>query len=436
MAQELISKKTRNALREVLVGWVLREIEMAFEEAGIRCDRSFNPPVDGARRSFVEQHYQTMDFANADDAKRLLVVLEGVLHKASRNLCDRPDQFAQRKLDDLIQAVKGDGFVYSDGQVSPATPATHKAFSQAPGRSISEVTRRNIADTLEMNRLHWSGRLEEDTFLGRLYDLKSLPSYDQRCKTAGEDIHRHTVMNNDWDSGWVFSDARFGLMNCDDEAFLRFLCEMVHPVVRPDVDETRKLVGLFNDHLARDGWDIHESDSISGRPVFQARRKSSGFSVAKQVKVLAKKVDSDYIARQTTRMTEAVEDDPELAIGTAKELVETVCKTILHERGVEVAKNADLPELNKALFKALRLVPEDIPDHAKGSATIRKILQNLATVTQGLAELRNLYGTGHGKHGGTKSINPRHARLAVGASSTLAAFLYETHLHNRGAEPK
>jgi hypothetical protein len=57
------------------------------------------------------------------------------------------------------------------------------------------------------------------------------------------------------------------------------------------------------------------------------------------------------------------------------------------------------------------------------------MLMNLATLVQGSAELRNAYGTGHGKsktqarHG----LTSRHARLAVGASATLAVFLYETH---------
>ncbi len=219
-------------------------------------------------------------------------------------------------------------------------------------------------------------------------------------------------------------------MNSDD-AFLRFLCEMIHPVVRPDQGEVRELVTLFNDNLAKDGWEVYEAEWISGRPVFQARRKSTGFAITRQIKVLAEKVDSAYISRQITRMTESVEDDPELAIGTAKELVETVCKTILHERDIAFSKSADLPELSKATFTDLRLVPEDIPEHARGAETIKRMLKNLANVTQGLAEIRGLYGTGHGKHGKTNTISPRHARLAVGASSTLATFLYETHLHNQ-----
>jgi hypothetical protein len=51
----------------------------------------------------------------------------------------------------------------------------------------------------------------------------------------------------------------------------------------------------------------------------------------------------------------------------------------------------------------------------------------LATITQGIAELRNQYGTGHGKAAGAKGLGPRHAKLAVGAASTLAVFLAETH---------
>jgi len=191
-------------------------------------------------------------------------------------------------------------------------------------------------------------------------------------------------------------------------------------------------VKMFNQYLRKDGWELYEADFISGKPIFMARHVSlAGAAIDTHIKVLSSKVDSAYIANQTTRMMDSIEDDPELAIGTAKELAETVCKTILNDRGITFSKNADLPELNKATFKALCLMPDDIPEHAKGAETIRRMLSNLATVTQGLAELRGLYGTGHGKHGRTKSVLPRHARLAVGAASTLVTFLYETHLHKK-----
>jgi hypothetical protein len=49
-------------------------------------------------------------------------------------------------------------------------------------------------------------------------------------------------------------------------------------------------------------------------------------------------------------------------------------------------------------------------------------LSNLATITQGIAELRNQYGTVHGKSSKAKGLTSRHAKLAVGSASTLAVF--------------
>lgn len=137
--------------------------------------------------------------------------------------------------------------------------------------------------------------------------------------------------------------------------------------------------------------------------------------------------DLGYVSQQITRMEAAVANDPGLAIGTAKELVETCCKTILVERGVPIPKNDDLPQLVKRTVKELRLTPDDIPESAKAAGTIRILLSNLATITNGVAELRNKYGTGHGKEARAKGLGSRHAKLAVGAASTLAVFLAETH---------
>jgi hypothetical protein len=72
-------------------------------------------------------------------------------------------------------------------------------------------------------------------------------------------------------------------------------------------------------------------------------------------------------------------------------------------------------------------MPTDIPDSAKGAEAIRKLLSNLGTIAQGLAELRNLYGTGHGRHGPARGIGARHAQLAAGSACTLITFLVQTH---------
>lgn len=294
---------------------------------------------------------------------------------------------------------------------------------------ITQITRRDIADAITVEQINWAGRLEEQEFLTRLFDLSSLPSFDSRFKDASGDIWQHRINNpTDWDDDWIFSDSRFNLMDCDDEMFLRFLCETIHPVVRPDVVEAEKLCQFYNSYLQHDGYQLVEKTRMSGKPVFTGRDVGVigvlGIAAAKQV---LNGLDTSYIARQITRMESSVVNDPELAIGTAKELVETCCKSILQERNVEVPNKADLPQLAKLTSKELQLTPNDIPDAAKASETIKRLLSNLTTITQGIAELRNQYGTGHGRIGVAGGLTSRHAKLAVGAASTLAVFLMETH---------
>lgn len=135
------------------------------------------------------------------------------------------------------------------------------------------------------------------------------------------------------------------------------------------------------------------------------------------------------LARQIARLRDSVDKDPALAVGTAKEMLETTCKAILEQRDIVIDPSWDVAELLKRTRKVLKLVPDDIPDSAKGSDTIKRLLSNLGQVGIGLAELRNLYGTGHGRTG-SGGLTPRHARLAVGSVVTLVQLLFETHEEN------
>ncbi len=138
-------------------------------------------------------------------------------------------------------------------------------------------------------------------------------------------------------------------------------------------------------------------------------------------------LDSKVLRQQIDRIRTSIDEDPDLAIGTAKELVETTCKTILADYSITADDGWDVTRLVKEARAVLKLVPEDIPDSSKGAEAIKRLLSNLGQVSQGIAELRNLYGTGHGKDGAFRGLSPRHARLAVGAATTLATFLFETH---------
>jgi hypothetical protein len=158
-----------------------------------------------------------------------------------------------------------------------------------------------------------------------------------------------------------------------------------------------------------------------------AHRLMSGAVTLDDLKKTAAAFDARHLAEQIHRIEQSIETDPALAIGTAKELVETACKTILAERGKAVNGTPEMAPLTKQTLKELRLVPEGIPDETRGSDVIRRILQNLGAIGNGLAELRGLYGTGHGKDGKAEGLRARHAKLAVGAASTFVTFLFETH---------
>ena len=296
---------------------------------------------------------------------------------------------------------------------------------------ISQITRRDIIDVISLESVGWSGRLDEIDFLQRIFDLSSLPSTDSRFSDAAGDIFQHRVRNPyDWDDDYVFYDPRFNILSGDDETFLNFLCETVHPVVRPDQNEVERLVEIYNNYLKADGFALIEKARISGRPVFVGRYVGTiGTPGVSSARHAVSGTDWTYVSQQITRMEAAVaNDDPGLAIGTAKELVETCCWTILNERGAKLEiKHPDINQLVKATAKELRLTPADISDAKAAADTIRKLLNNLGTITQGIAELRNKYGTGHGPDARRRGLGQRHAKLAVGAASTLVVFLTETH---------
>jgi len=433
---ELISKKTRNEFREFLTGWTLMEIEMEFDAAIVSCAIQYDPQMSGQRRSLVEQYYHSLDFTDPADVRKLLTAYENILITAARKLPAQHNKaLAECEIGGLVECLKKDGYKYHDGRIAPITPEARKVFDQTPSdRSVSEVTRRNILDALRISNTFWSGSLPETDFLSRLYDLESLPSNDPRFNSAKWDIGQHRVNNpDDWPDDWVFTDSRFDLIHASDEVFLRFLCEMIHPVVRPDSQDVDKMLGIFNQCLAADGWEIVARSRISGKPIFAARRRIVDSSPAMAaVETLVNVLNAEYVTQQITRMEASLESDPELAIGTAKEFVETVCKTILGECGETISSDIKLPQLVKRVREKLDLLPQDIPERAKGVETVRRILSNLGTIAQGLAELRRLYGSGHGKDAKVKGLQARHARLAVGSACTLAVFLFETFQEREG----
>ncbi|MFE7034576.1 protein kinase [Streptomyces sp. NPDC057621] len=160
--------------------------------------------------------------------------------------------------------------------VSPDSIADRFPGSTLPAAApaaVTDVTRRHLFDALHSSGASWSGSLDEVTFLRRLYDLDRLESNDPRLTTAEDDIVQHRYNNpGDWEDDWVFGDERLALADGTDEVLLRFLAEMIHPAVRTDTGEVQRLLTLINNLLAPDGYELTEARTVSGHPVYEARR--------------------------------------------------------------------------------------------------------------------------------------------------------------------
>lgn len=173
--------------------------------------------------------------------------------------------------------------------------------------------------------------------------------------------------------------------------------------------------------LRRDGAPIDEEGNLvlgAAPPVLPIER----FDRLAQPRVLL-----DHLGR----IEAAIDADPAAAIASGKELVESVCKFVLDDYGVSYGKTASLPDLYKAVASELGLSRDAVPDSVKGSAAAQRVLQNLMTAVQGLAELRNELGLGHGRTAPSPAL-ARHARLAANAARTVVEFLLETW-HERKA---
>lgn len=118
--------------------------------------------------------------------------------------------------------------------------------------------------------------------------------------------------------------------------------------------------------------------------------------------------DLASIDERGRRLQLLANDRPADAIGGARELVESVCRTILHLSGEPApGKTADLIDVATSTLKALALLPAG-GDAKKGAVLARSFFDSW------------------------KGLSPRHARLAIGAAVTFAGFIAETYVERAG----
>jgi hypothetical protein len=186
-------------------------------------------------------------------------------------------------------------------------------------------------------------------------------------------------------------------------------------------EKTQAVLDHLNLHLAPDGFEVA---LLGGKAVL--RKRGSGAAVVGAIAEKTATLDFGTVSRDLDRAIQNAEEDPEDAVTAACATLEAVCRSILVELDLDLPAKKDVSALVRAVQEPLGLSPgrQDLPDLV--AADIRKVLSGLTTATEGIGALRTHGGDAHGRERGHRRIDPRIARLAIHAASTIALFLIET----------
>lgn len=137
---------------------------------------------------------------------------------------------------------------------------TLKLFGRS-NMKISLKTKKELFNALK-NEEHFFGVLDVEgnmiTFLNEIWDLKNMPSEDDRFQDAYRDTIQHTVNNEDWDIDYIFHE-RFKLFE-SNKTYIRFLEKIVSPKFRSDEDKILRYVLLINSFLEADKLALYVSE--------------------------------------------------------------------------------------------------------------------------------------------------------------------------------
>lgn len=238
MSYPEVSKRVRLELREHLVGFVLREIEILFESEGF--ERFAVPESElpsGQRRSLAEEYLRGINWDDQDHRRRFLRVAEQVLDAWDE---DEPPR--------LLKLLERDGYARdSMGRLVPSADAAvfdlptelltdDRSIKQeldrivrARGADAGQVIQASRALVESTCKLVLREKQEWPDYLGTTPDMPAL----MRAALEALDLHPQQIENDKWEDGVV-------------SASKRTLGSLIATI--GGLSELRKLVGHGQDH--------------------------------------------------------------------------------------------------------------------------------------------------------------------------------------------
>lgn len=131
--------------------------------------------------------------------------------------------------------------------------------------------------------------------------------------------------------------------------------------------------------------------------------------------------DFTAIEHEFNRALENVEAKPREAVSAASNILESVCKVLIEDEGLELPSKQDIQGLWGVVRKYLGLDPSVLQDK-----DLQQILTGIISVVSGIGALRTHASSAHGEGRRSYRLEPRHARLAIHSAHTVALFILES----------
>ena len=130
-----------------------------------------------------------------------------------------------------------------------------------------------------------------------------------------------------------------------------------------------------------------------------------------------------------------IQAEPGIAFTHCRGLLETVCVTILEDRGEEIPKKLSPNELMRLAIRTLQLTALD-PDDKLAERGVASVLRGLNSLVDGVVDLRNSQGVGpHGRDALEPLLSVEYAILTATAVDAAVGLMFRLHQEQIDRDP-